>query len=630
MTLRLRTLAVFTASLAALVLVLYFVVSSVLHRSYADLEDRDVRKNLGRVQAALTERVAALNLVVGDWAPWDDSYRFALDGNQAFIDSNLNGPSVANLGLNAAVWVTPDGRMRYGRGFDLENEAFTDLPPGLGELFAPGGALLERGMRPGGAAGVLLLPDGPLLLAVQPVLRSDRTGPTAGVLAMARPLGEAQSAELAESLHVELSIPRWSDTEGKAAGGTEGCRVSAERPESVAVVDDERISGCALVNDLFGRPALVVRAVLPREIHQQGSSDLRYLLFAILVVGFATAVVGVLILDRVLRRLTRLSSQVIAVGSSGDSARRVPVSGGDELGRLAAAINGMLEALERSQRSLREQDEEHRKDLELKVRERTADLLHLNMALEATVVEMERAKDEAERANRTKSDFLSRMSHELRTPLNAILGFWQLLQGAGLRLEDRQNVDDIVKAGRHLLQLVDEVLDLARLEVGREWRPVEPVGAGEVLAEALDLVRPAAERAAAKLAVPEPTAFSVYVLADRRRLKQVLINLLSNAVKYGGRGGTVTVACAESVAGMVRLSVRDTGPGIPTEQQGRLFVPFERLGAERGEIDGIGLGLALSKRFMETMGGSIGLDSEPGRGSTFWIELPRTDEPKPA
>jgi signal transduction histidine kinase len=374
---------------------------------------------------------------------------------------------------------------------------------------------------------------------------------------------------------------------------------------------------------------LVVSSVLHREIHQQGAADLRYLLLAILVVGFAIAVVGVLLLDRVLRRLTRLSAEVVAVGSSGDSARRVPVSGEDELGRLAAAINGMLEALQQSQGSLREQDEEHRKDLELKVRERTADLLHLNMALEATVVEMERAKDEAERANRTKSEFLSRMSHELRTPLHAILGFGQLLQGAGLPPQDRQNVEDIVKAGRHLLQLVDEVLDLARLEAGRAPSEVEPVEAGEVLAEALDLVRPAAERAAAKLAVPEPTSIPVHVLADRRRLKQVLINLLSNAVKYGGRGGTVSVECGEPVAGVVRFSVRDTGPGISREQQARLFVPFERLGAERGEIDGIGLGLALSRRFAETMGGSIGVDSEPGKGSTFWVELPRVDEPKP-
>ncbi|MBI5490050.1 MAG: HAMP domain-containing protein [Deltaproteobacteria bacterium] len=630
MTLRLRTLIVFTASLAGLVLVLYFVVAAVLHRSYAELEDRDARKNLARVQAALRERVAALNLVVGDWAPWDDSYAFVQDGDAEFVRSNLDAPTLANLAVSAVVYVAADGRLVFGRGFDQESETLGELPRGLAELLGPGGALLGPASASGGLSGVLALPDGPLLIAAQPILRSDRTGPSPGVLAMARPLAEAQIAELTAALHVELAVDGWAAPAVTATEEPARRGLSSERPDAVVPIGEQRMAGLTLVADVFGRPALVVRALLPREIHEQGRADLRYLLFAIIGVGVAITLIGVLLLDTVLRRLTKVSRQVVEVGSSADSSRRLPPGGKDELGRLAAAINGMLEALQQSQARLREQDEAHRRDLELKVRERTADLAQLNVALEATVAEMQRARGEAERANRAKSEFLSRMSHELRTPLNAILGFGQLLQGAGLSLEQHRNADDIVKAGRHLLQLVDEVLDLARIESGRSPTSLEPVRAGDVLAQALELVRPTAERHEAKVEVPEPASFSRCVLADRRRLLQVLINLLSNALKYGGRGGTVTAECREATAGCLRLSVRDSGPGIPPALQERLFVPFERLGAEKGEIDGIGLGLSLSKRFVEAMGGTIGLDSPPGQGSTFWVELPEADDPEPS
>ena len=234
---------------------------------------------------------------------------------------------------------------------------------------------------------------------------------------------------------------------------------------------------------------------------------------------------------------------------------------------------------------------------------------------------MREAKDEAERANAAKSEFLSRMSHELRTPLNAILGFGQLLEMDGLGPDHAESVSHILKAGRHLTSLINEVLDLARIEARRLALSIEPVPANEVIAETLDLIRPLAAARSLMLSAEEAHGEAEHVLADRQRLKQVLLNLVSNAVKYNHEGGTVRVACEMATGDRVRISVSDTGAGIPPEQVERLFMPFERLGADRTATEGTGLGLALSKGLAEAMGGEIGVLSTVGRGSIFWVDL---------
>jgi len=235
--------------------------------------------------------------------------------------------------------------------------------------------------------------------------------------------------------------------------------------------------------------------------------------------------------------------------------------------------------------------------------------------------ELQEAAAEADRANRAKSEFLSRMSHELRTPLNAILGFGQLLEIDELGPEQLDGVRQILGGGRHLLDLINEVLDISRIEAGRMSLSIEPVPVAQILHEALDLVRPLVDQRGIRLEMPPQGLCERHVRADRQRLKQIVLNLLSNAVKYNRREGTVAISCRETSRPGLRIEVRDTGHGIPPDKLERLFTPFDRLGAEESTEEGTGLGLALAKKLAEVMGGTMGVESALEVGSTFWLEL---------
>ncbi len=246
---------------------------------------------------------------------------------------------------------------------------------------------------------------------------------------------------------------------------------------------------------------------------------------------------------------------------------------------------------------------------------------------ERLTVALRRSKEEAEKANRAKSEFLSRMSHELRTPLNAILGFAQLLEMSPLDRDKREAVGQILKAGQHLLGLINEVLEISRIEAGRLSLSPEPVLISSAIQETLDLLTPMAVRRNIMLRDEVGKDRRRYVVADQQRLKQVLLNLISNAIKYNSDDGAVTIAAEEIDGSRLRVKIRDTGPGVKVENQAKLFIPFERLGAEQTGVEGTGLGLALSKRLLEMMGGSIGVQNNPDRGATFWMELPLVQDP---
>jgi signal transduction histidine kinase/ActR/RegA family two-component response regulator len=328
--------------------------------------------------------------------------------------------------------------------------------------------------------------------------------------------------------------------------------------------------------------------------------------------------------------ITSIARDVVA---KRDYSRRAPRISEDEAADLVDSFNAMLAEIELRTRALESSNREIAREAQERARARR-EVMRLNeqleqrvhertMQLELANSELELAIEEARAANQAKSAFLSSMSHELRTPLNAILGFAQIMSSNAMPTTPEQKLEfsnHILKSGRHLLTLINEILDLAKVESGALTLSMEAVGLAEILAECRTMIEPLAAARGIRVLFPEG-CLDAQLRADRTRLKQVLLNLLSNAVKYNRDGGAVVLDCTEAGPQRLRLSVRDTGLGLESGQVAALFQPFNRLGQEGGTQEGTGIGLVVTRRLVELMKGEIGVTSSPGVGTVFWIEL---------
>ncbi len=604
MTLRRKTVLIVSLALLGLIGVLEAASASVLLNDFAALEANSARRNVDRAVNALNVDLAGLDTATRDYAFWDLMYDYAESHDQAFIEQNLSDDALQSLNISLVVIGDQQGSVLYSR-HSIADRAIPDVI--LRQLAANG--ILNRSISiyGSGFTGVVSTPDGPLLLAAEPILPNSGGSSPRGTLVMARYLDAAQVARLSKTAQLNLAFYNWDDPARPADVRAAQAQLTADYQPLTRPINDQLIGGYARVAGLLGDPVLVLQVTLDREIYQQGQRSVRTQLLGLLLAGLSSVGLTLLLLERmVLARIARLGMVVERVRSHGDLSARAPEQGHDELSRLGSEFNRMLATLEQSRH------------------------------------ELEFARDEAQQANQAKSAFLSNMSHELRTPLNAIIGYSEMLRedaesdGNAGAASDLQRIH---AAGRHLLGLINDILDLSKIEAGKMELSLESVVLADLISEVVELTRPLVEAKANTFEIVLPEHPGT-IWADPTRLRQVLLNLISNAAKFTEHG-TVRLHMRRvygspepvnrsepgdtMVVGpsMIIFDVTDTGIGMTPEQQGRLFQPFVQADSSTTRrYGGTGLGLAITRRLCQMMGGDIDLVSQLGVGTTFTVRLP--------
>lgn len=333
------------------------------------------------------------------------------------------------------------------------------------------------------------------------------------------------------------------------------------------------------------------------------------------VIAFLLSFLLILILSSLIHRIIskpieQLINVANQISNDGNYYTKIEHSRQDEFGVLLNAFNDMMSTIAK-------RDEMLLKTSKMMIKEKD---------------EAEYQREAAEKASMAKSEFLSSMSHELRTPLNAILGFAQLLEmdaKESLNAEQSENVHYILESGHHLLKLINQVLELAKVEAGQMDLSIEKVLTEDVIKECLPLIQSLADTKQIEIMIKQKHC-QIMMMADHTKLKQILINLMSNAIKYNRQGGSVTIECQLFENTHLKILIADTGIGIPHKQQGQVFTAFSRLGQENSTIEGAGVGLVVTKRLVEAMSGQMGFESTEGEGSCFWFTLPIADDTKEA
>lgn len=357
MNLRKRTMIIIGAIFVASIVGAYTISQIMLLSSFAKLEENRTALNVERALSGLADKLAFLDATALDWSAWDDTYAFVQDGNEDYIKTNLVDGTFNHLGLNLTLFVDSAGQTVFAKAFDLQSEMEVPLPQGLQGHLSADDLLLRHSNMENNVSGLILLPGGPMLVASRPILTSEEKGPVRGTLIMGRYLDSAEIEDLAKTTHLSLTGHQFNDPQTPPDFQTAHTSLSDERSIFIQPLDRDTIAGYALINDLYGKPAFVLRVDMPRDIYAQGATTVRYFIFYYMLIGLVAGMVAVVFLDRsILSRLSRLSHNVSSIGANRDTSARVSVAGNDELSKVGNSINEMLTNLEQSYSALRQSE----------------------------------------------------------------------------------------------------------------------------------------------------------------------------------------------------------------------------------------------------------------------------------
>jgi PAS domain S-box-containing protein len=357
MTLRKKTLLIIGVMLIGLIAMLYAVSQTVFLDSFSKLEKQDTSQNVERALSAISDDISNLNAIVGDWAPWDDTYVFVEDLNQSYVQRNLSDETLANLGINFMLFINSSGQIVYGKAIDLQKEEEMPVPKGLEEYISASDHLASKFVEENRISGIILPSEGPMLIASCQILTSENKGPIHGALIVGRYLDSAGIDGLAETTRLSLTVYRLDEPQMPA--DFEAARSALTEDEAIFVspLDSKSVAGYALIRDIYGAPVLVLRADMPRGIYQQGQASLLYFISLLVGVSLLFVMVVVVLLERsVLSPLSRLNASVREIGASENLSAQVAVGGRNEVSSLGGEINKMLKTLQRSREAQRESE----------------------------------------------------------------------------------------------------------------------------------------------------------------------------------------------------------------------------------------------------------------------------------
>ncbi|WP_048065198.1 CHASE4 domain-containing protein [Methanosarcina acetivorans] len=676
--------------------------------NFLGLEKADTLKNVERVQNAVYTEQSYINNMAQDWACWDDTYRFIEDGNQEYINVNLQNQTLDGLKVNVMLFVNETGKLVYSKSIDINTGEETPVPVDLLELVESG--VLSTKSEDDVIRGYVLLNRSPMFVSCHPILTTRYEGPMKGTLIFGRYFDIDLLNYFRESTYSSILMYRVDekmppDFQGKFQN-------SSDLSDRVIVepLSEEKIAGYFELSDVSGQPAIIMRTDFPRDLYMNSKRALNSMYFFLLLTGLVTGVGVKFALDNFfVSRLTEIDNFVTKVRSEKDLSRRLDLKDNDELYRLAKEINGMLNEIELAEQELKVQEREKKVLLDslnemvifvnpqlniVWANKAALEYMHMDLekakgihlkaipsmsgplvehlpleeifssgnkesgefttedgnswSIQATPVtdddgkiigvletfrditgkkaveKLIQEKQIAEIANRTKSEFLANISHELRTPLNSIIGFSDLLceQIFGeLNEKQLRYAGNISKSGKHLLSLINDILDLSKVEAGKMELDYTEFELAGKLNTIKNLLAPIADRKSIQIEI-EVDSRLTNLYADEAKFAQIMYNLVDNAIKFASENSPVNVG-ARMKGDKVEITVTDIGAGIKPEDQHKLFKPFSQVDYFASkQHQGTGLGLYLVKQIVQMHRGYVWFRSVPGEGSTFAFAIP--------
>ncbi|MBI1277188.1 MAG: HAMP domain-containing protein [Anaerolineaceae bacterium] len=596
MSLRRKTLLIIGATLICLMIVIYAFSQAITMNGFLHLEETTVQRNVDRAINALNDEMDVIYSTNQDWANWTDTYNFVDDLNDNYREGNTHDGIFQSYDLNVMLFVNNKNEVAFAKAYDQDEDQEMPVPTSLDPYLKPDSILLNHvdangELNKAGVKGILMLPEGPMMIVSSPILTTEKVGPTHGSIIWGRYLDAKEIQSIADKTKVALAIQEITQPSVSEDFGIASKYLNAGHSTLIRPLDSQLIAGYEILNDIYGNPGLIYRVTLPRDVYAQGLVSVSSFIVSLLVVGIIFVAATLILLEKVvLSRLADLNTSVSGIRISKDLTSRVKVAGNDELTSLGTAINGMLEALSQ------------------------------------THIELEQARDEALDALKLKAQIVGNISHDARTPLNVItLRVEMLKRGMYGALSDKQIelLDTVQVNANQLLFFIDNLLDQAQLEAGKVVIYKNEFSPAEFFKTLESSMKPLAGKKRLELKTEITEDVPARLMGDHQRLNQILSNLVVNAIKFTDEGGIkVRAFCPDNLHWGFQVS--DTGSGIPKEAQQRIFEAFWQVdGSSTRKVNrGVGLGLSIVSQLTNLMNGKITIDSEEGVGSTFTVILP--------